>query len=277
VQLAASGIGRRHLRGRCGGSWFWRRRVSTHQTRRAVSRACHRQRRARQFEAAKEARAPRLQRHLPKKEGPRDEGPTAGRNTRHARQRGSRAGFSEVKSIRIAATTLPFAGDAETGISIGRRAEGTPTFRSTRRTDDEGCSNRVGGGDLTILPHGPRPRGWRRTFAPIGSAHTRNHSIASPTLGATDGGFPALPRTRRREERWSSSPHLSPVLHGRGAAAKGRVWLAARLPSEEGGPSHATSLERETWGAGANASVTGGDALPPSGRGSDARGRARAF
>jgi hypothetical protein len=93
-----------------------------------------------------------------------------------------------VKSIRIAATTLPFAGDAETGISIGRRAEGTPTFRSTRRTDDQGCSNRVGGGDLTILPHGLRPRGRRRTFAPIGSAHTRNQAIASPTLGATDGG-----------------------------------------------------------------------------------------
>jgi len=115
VQQAASGIDRRNLRGRCGGSRVRRRKLPvprhTEPFRALVSvRGRRRSTKRKKRRVPLDCKAPSL------REGPRDEGPTAGD------QRGERAGAHhapgsrEVESILIAATVLPFAGEAETGI-----------------------------------------------------------------------------------------------------------------------------------------------------------------
>jgi len=49
--------------------------------------------------------------------------------------------------------------------------------------------------------------------------------------------------------------YLLADLYCPGGGIEGAVWLAARLPSEEGGLSHAARVERRAREAGANASA----------------------
>jgi hypothetical protein len=75
-----------------------------------------RQGQASKYETVKEARTARLQSYPPIGKEQRDERPTAG-DQRGERESARHApGSRKVKSILIAATALPFAGEAETGI-----------------------------------------------------------------------------------------------------------------------------------------------------------------
>jgi hypothetical protein len=117
VQQAASGIDRRNLRGRCDGSRVWSPALRLDEPFRALASSG----------AGVDVRSGSKGAHLsiakpppPQGKGQRDEGSTAG-DQRSERARAHYApGSRKVESIPIAATALPFAGEAETGISIGR-------------------------------------------------------------------------------------------------------------------------------------------------------------
>jgi len=276
VQLAASGIDRRHLQGRCGVSRVWRRCSPLRDT---TSRsACLPPSGAGAVvRSGKKGACPSIARPPPGREGRRDEGSTVGDNDATTRESACRApGSRKVESILVAATALLFAGDAETGAWIGRRAEGTPTFRSKRRPMTRGARYASEEG-TSCLPSRDRTR---RAVEDLLSDRIGPHSqpvTASPTLGATDGGFAAPLRTRRHDERWPPSLHLSAVLHGPEDGGGGTsVARCSPSPRKGGGPSQAVRLERAVRGAGANASARAETPQRRSGRGSDARGRARA-
>jgi len=115
VQQAASGIDRRNLRGRCGGSTVWRRKppaLRLDEPFRALASSGA----GVDVRSGNKGAYPSIARLPPFGKERRDEGSTAGD------QRGERAsathapGSRKVESILIAATALPFAGEAETGI-----------------------------------------------------------------------------------------------------------------------------------------------------------------
>jgi len=111
-------------------------------------------------------------------------------------------GSRKVESILIAATALPFAGEAETGISVGAvMRKGLQNLPSSCRPDDHGVLDLLRRRGTPPRSLTACPRGAGSTFAPGESAHSTHTVTASPILGATDGGLGASPRTRRHEER----------------------------------------------------------------------------
>jgi hypothetical protein len=181
-------------------------------------------------------------------------------------------GSRKAESILIAATALPFAGEAETGISVGAvMRKGLQTFRAHDHSDDHGVLDLLRRRGTPNVPSRACPRGTRSTFAPGESTHITHTVTASPILGATDGGIGTSPRTRRHEERWPSVPHLPAGLCCPGDGVDGAVWLAACFLSEGGELSHAARFEGGAREAEANATVR---ALlvkrgPPAGAGED--------
>lgn len=181
-----------------------------------------------------------------------------------------------MESILIAATTHPFAGDVETGISVGATCGGRPTLRPHAATTTQGVL------DARRRRGTPRPaltacgREGRGTFSPGESAHvrtlSRSHpSSAQPTMDSRRRLARGAPKSRdlRRPIGWRSCTAQATV-------AKVRVWLAARLSSEGGGLTHAAHVERRAREARANATARAATPHGPRGRGSDARGGARA-
>jgi len=115
VQQAASGIDRRNLRGRCGGSRVWKRKLPALDT---TSRfgCLPRQGQASNYEAVKEARTSRLQSYLPSGRSGVTRGRLQAIHVGQRKQADHAPGSRKAESILIAATVLPFAGEAETGI-----------------------------------------------------------------------------------------------------------------------------------------------------------------
>jgi hypothetical protein len=247
------------------------------ETRRAVSGACLCQGQASKYEAEKEARTSRLQGHLPQ---------------------GSRVTRSRLQAINVAsAQRPPRAGFLEGGKHPGCR-DGTPLRGGSRDGDLGRCVMRKGlHPSEPMLPDDHGVLDWQR----------RRGTSQPPSRLVREGdGVPSLRANRpklvhrhclthpRRNRRWTrgAASHAA----SRGAVAFGaprpgrlvpaqetvsmvRVWLAARLFSEERGLSHAGRVERGAREAGANASARAHPSWGPSRRserGSDARGRARA-
>jgi len=142
-----------------------------------------------------------------------------------------------------------------------------------------GCSIGYGGGEPPNLPHGSsvKAAGYLRSGQIGPNSHT---AIASPILGATVGGLEAPPRPRRHEERWPSQLHPLAVLHRPGDSGEGAS--VARCPpslGRERAIAHRARRKTRTEGGGRR---VGTDSLRKEesscrgGRGSDARGRARA-
>jgi len=276
VQLAASGIDRRHLQGRCGVS---RGRETKSPPPRhdepirvlATVRGRHgspdRRKRRVPFDRKATSRNGR---------GGVTEGRPRANNAKRARARGARRVLGRWKaswlprrrsSSRGTPRRGPGSGDARKALQPSGPKR-RPMTRGARYASEEGTS---------CLPSRDLPGGRWRTFSPIASARTRNQVTASSTLGATDGGFAAPPRTRRHDERWPPSLHLSAVLHGPGDGDGGTsVARCSPSPRKGGRPSQAVRLERAGRGAGANASARAETPQRRSGRGSDARGGARA-
>jgi len=171
------------------------------------------------YEAVKKARSSRSQSYPPSGKGLRDERVTAG-DLRGERASARHAPSSrEVESILIAATALPFAGEAETGILVGAFVRKGLQPSGLTATDDHGVLDWL------------RRRGTSRRssrFAVKGARYLHSgrvgpHAysvIASPILGATDGGLGASLRTRRHEERWPSLLYLLAVLHRPGGGGE---------------------------------------------------------
>lgn len=117
------------------------------------------------------------------------------------------------------------------------------------------------------------------TFTPGESTHTHTQSLPHPSSAQ-----PTVDSRRRLARGVTRSGGLRSSTLWRsctdqGTAAKVRVWLAARPFSEERGLSHTGRVERRTRKAGASASARTLFKRGSScrgGRGSDARGRARA-
>jgi hypothetical protein len=133
--------------------------------------------------------------------GRRDERSTAG-DPRGERASAHHApGSRRVESILIAATALPFAGEAETGISIGRVMRKALQPSELMPPDDHrvlGSVRRRGTSRQSLKAKPARETGYLRSWRTDPYLHA---VTASPTLGATDGGLEASPRTRRHEER----------------------------------------------------------------------------
>jgi hypothetical protein len=116
VQQAASGIDRRNLRGRCGGSRVWRREppaLRTDEPFRALasSGAGVEVRSGKKGASLSIAKLPPLTGR-----GGVTRGRLQATNVASARAPVARRVPERVESILIAATALPFAGEAETGI-----------------------------------------------------------------------------------------------------------------------------------------------------------------
>jgi hypothetical protein len=111
------------------------------------------------------------------------------------------------ESIPIAATALLFAGDVETGISIGRSyGRLLQPSEHPRQAGDQRGARRVHeeGSLIPLLRRQPPTKGrWALHSERVGPEP--HFAIASTILGATDGGFDAAPRTCRSEEQWSSA------------------------------------------------------------------------
>jgi len=156
--------------------------------------------------------------------------------------------------------------------------KGLQPFREHAARRPRGARPATEEGNLgTTLSHGSPSRG--AGYLRSGRIGPRTHiDIASTILGATDGGLAAPPRTRCHEEQCSPASHLSAACCRPGDDDEGAAWLAACLPSEGGGLSHAVRLERGGREAEANAParVATPEKRSRGGRGSDARGRARA-
>jgi hypothetical protein len=218
VQQAASGIGRRNLRGRCGGSRVGKRKRPTRDTTSRFGRLPL-------SGAGVEVRSGNRGAHLSIARLP-----PAGK---------SRVTRSRLQAINVAsATRPPRAGFLEGGKHPDCR-DGTPLRGGSRDgdlgrcvmrkglhpsepmpPDDHGVLDWHGGGEPPNLPHGSsvKETGYLRS----GQIGPNSHiAIASPILGATDGGLEAPPRTRRHEERWPSVPHLLADLYCPGDGVDG--------------------------------------------------------
>jgi hypothetical protein len=131
--------------------------------------------------------------------------------------------------------------------------KGLQPFREHAARRPRGARPATEEGNLgTTLSHGSPSRG--AGYLRSGRIGPRTHiDIASTILGATDGGLAAPPRTRCHEEQCSPASHLSAACCRPGDDDEGAAWLAACLPSEGGGLSHAVRLERGGREAEANA------------------------
>jgi len=172
----------------------------------------------------------------------------------------------------------PLRGGSRDG-DLGRRshAEGTPAFRGHDCPTTTGCSTRFGGGERQPLSHG----------LPRDSDDVPSLRADRPTLAYSHGL--THPRRNRRWTRDAAS-HAAPRSCGlpcpiyRQACTcsedgpDGAVWLAACCPSEGRQLSHAARFERIAREAEADATARALNKEPQRwrGRGSDARGRARA-
>jgi hypothetical protein len=148
-------------------------------------------------------------------------------------------GSREVESILIAATALPFAGEAETGISVGcvmRKGLQPSENMASRRP--WGARSVTEEGNLPALPHGTSMRGAGylrsgRIDPYRAHRHCLDHprrnrrwilGVASHAASRGAVAFDALPLGR---------------LARPGDGIDGAVWLAACLSSKEGGLSQA--------------------------------------
>jgi len=115
VQQASIGIDRRNLRGRCGGPRVRRRKLPTWDTTSRFGRL-PRQGQASTVRSGHKGACLSIAKLPPSREGRRDERPTAGDQHDECESVRRAPGSRKVESILIAATALPFAGEAETGI-----------------------------------------------------------------------------------------------------------------------------------------------------------------
>jgi len=200
VQQAASGIDRRNLRGRCGGSRVRRRKLPvprhTEPFRALVSvRGRRRSTKRKKRRVPLDCKAPSL------REGPRDEGPTAG-DQRGERRRPPRAGFPGGGKHPDCRDGTPLRGGSRNG-DLGRRVmrKGLQPSEYACRPTTTGCSIRDGGGEPPDTLSRLARREGRGTFNSARIGPCSCSVTASTILGATDGGLWAPPRTRRQEER----------------------------------------------------------------------------
>jgi hypothetical protein len=119
-----------------------------------------------------------------------------------------------------------------------RHAEGTPTFRTFMPPDDHGVLDWLRRRGTFRRSLTARPRGDGGTFAPGESTHTRTQSLPHPSSAQ-----PTVDSGRRLARGVKRSGGLRGSTFWRSCTdqetvAKVRVWLAARLLSEEGGLSH---------------------------------------
>lgn len=180
-----------------------------------------------------------------------------------------------MESIPIAATALPFAGEAETGISVGASCGRAPPSRSRDAPTTMGCSVRQGEGEPKALTHGSF-REETRYLLSSESVHIRTQSpphpfSALPTMGprcrlargVSENGDLRRSTTRRACTRTGdggggAGVARCPPSFGRGRAVARRAHRKRRTGSE----GRAQRRRRQRLHAEAR-------------RGSDARGRAR--
>jgi len=149
----------------------------------------------------------------------------------------------------------PSRGKSKRGSRSVRRAEGTPTFRVITPPDDQGVldpSRRRGTSRHSLAAS---PRKGRGTFTPGESTHVHTQPLPHPSSAQpTVDSRRRLARgvTRSGGLRCSISRQTCTV---RETASMVRMWLAACLPSEEGGLSHAGRVERRVREAGASAAA----------------------
>jgi len=222
VQLAASGIDRRNLRGRCVGTRK-EAKASPSLTRRAVQDACLVRARRRLSMDGKKKRVP-FDCKATSLTG--WGGVTKGRRPAvhvvRRRAETTRRVSRRPKASRLPQRRSPSRGTPERGSrSAGTRRALQPSGKTYRPTT-KGCSTRLGGGEpqRTLSPRLAVERGRvpsLRTDRP-----TPAHRHVSTILGATDGGLVAPPRTRRREEACSSASHLATACRRRETTTKVR-------------------------------------------------------
>jgi len=211
VQQAASGIGRRNLRGRCGGSRVGKRKPP-HPRHDEPFRALASVRGRRRSTRRKKRRAPLDCKATSRWEEPSDEESTAGDQRGERKAPTTRRVPGRWKASWLPRRHSPSRGKPRRGPRSVRHAEGTPPFRPHAARLPRGARFATEEGNLPTLPHGSsvKETGYLRSGQIGPCSHI---AIASPILGATDGGLEAPPRTRRHEERWPSVPYLPADLY----------------------------------------------------------------
>jgi len=149
----------------------------------------------------------------------------------------------------------PSRGKSRRGSRSVRRAEGTPTFRENMPPDDQGVLGPSRRRGTSRHPFAASLRKGRGTFAPGESTRVRAQPLPHPSSAQ-----PTVDSRRRLARGVTRSGGLRcstcrQTCTFREAASMARTWLAARLPSEEGGLSHAERVERRAREAGANAAA----------------------
>jgi hypothetical protein len=181
-------------------------------------------------------------------------------------------GSRKVESILIAATALPFAGEAETGISVGAvMRKGLQTLPSSCRPDDQGV--------LDLLRRRGTPNALSRACPRGGTEYLRSWRI---------GPYYALshcfthPRRNRRWNRGIASHAASRRAAAFGAPPSGRLVLPGRrcrwcgvarclLSLGRGRAVACRALRRKRTGSGGQRNGTGSPIKrgPPVGAGED--------
>jgi hypothetical protein len=265
VQQAASGIDRRNLRGRCGGSRVWKRELPGLRHDEPV-RMLASSGTGIEVRNGKRGACFSIAKLPPTREERRDEGPTAGDQRGERETRPPRAGFPGGAKHPDCRDGAPLRGGSRDG-DLGRygHAEGLqPSGISCPPRRPQGARPATEEGNLTLLSHGSSAGGTGvpslRANRPT-SAH--RHCLTHPRRNRRWARGVASHAASRRAVALVAPPFGRLALPTDGI--HGVAWLAACLSSKEGGLSHAVRFEQGRAGSGGQRIGTGARqrALPP--------------
>jgi hypothetical protein len=151
-----------------------------------------------------------------------------------------------------------------------RHAGGSPSSRAHGVRVTKGCSTRFKKGS-PLSPFAGTAYEWEgRSFSRVSSAHARTSPSYQPSSAQPTVEFEVPPRTRYREERWSSALHSRTVSCT--ALRKVSMVLGGSLPAprrKTRGQSHAGRAEQARSGSEGFRNGTGGNTLTPEAQGED--------